>query len=139
MSKICYIAAASIAVATVYNKNPDADFIVIMNEHMDAIVEYFKDHVVYQYCADLTMDGQLKFKGKPVMFIDKTIYRSRPSDKRIPKEERCYDLLERLGVPFERIDHEAVATVEGCDEIGKLLGIAGEHRGYFAESHTHYN
>lgn len=57
------------------------------------------------------------------MFIDKTIYRSRPSDKRIPKEERCYDLLERLGVSFERIDHEAVATVEGCDEIGKLLGI----------------
>ncbi|MGN1127868.1 MAG: hypothetical protein ACI4T6_02810, partial [Candidatus Flemingiibacterium sp.] len=51
------------------------------------------------------------------MFIDKTIYRSRPSDKRIPKEERCYDLLERLGVQFERIDHEAIATVEGCDEL----------------------
>lgn len=57
------------------------------------------------------------------MFIDKTIYRSRPSDKRIPKEERCYDLLERLGVQFERIDHEAIATVEGCDELVGLLGI----------------
>ena len=67
MSKICYIAAASIAVATVYNKNPDADFIVIKNEHMDAIVEYFKDHAFYKYNTDLTMDGQLKFKGKPVI------------------------------------------------------------------------
>ena len=67
MSKICYIATASIAVATAYNKNPDADFIVIENEHMDAIVEYFKDHAFYKYNTDLTMDGQLKFKGKPVI------------------------------------------------------------------------
>ena len=67
MSNICYIATASIAVATEYNKNPDVDFIAIENEHMDAIVEYFKDHAVYKYNTDLTMDGQLKFKGKPVI------------------------------------------------------------------------
>ena len=67
MSNICYIANASIAVATAYNKNPDVEFIAIENEHMDAIVEYFKDHAVYKYNTDLTMDGQLKFKGKPVI------------------------------------------------------------------------
>lgn len=67
MSKICYIASASIAVVTEYNKDPNAEFIVIDNSDIDAIVEYFKDHAVYQYCADLTMDGQLKFKGKPVI------------------------------------------------------------------------
>lgn len=61
------IASASIAVATEYNKNPDADFVAISHEHMDSIVEYIKDHAVYQYCADLTMDVQLKFKGKPVI------------------------------------------------------------------------
>lgn len=55
----CYITTASIAVATEYNKNPDADFI--------AIVEYFKDHAFYKYNTDLTMNGQLKFKGKPVI------------------------------------------------------------------------
>lgn len=59
MSKICYIASASIAVATEYNKNPDADFV--------AIVDYFKDHAFYKYNTDLTMDGQLKYKGKPVI------------------------------------------------------------------------
>ena len=57
------------------------------------------------------------------MFIDKTVYHSRPTDKRIPKEERCYDLLEKLGVQFDRLDHDSVDTVDGCDEIGKLLGI----------------
>ena len=67
MSKMCYIATASIAVATAYNKNPDADFIEVEHEHIDAIVEYFKDHAFYKYNTDLTMDGQLKFKGKPVI------------------------------------------------------------------------
>ena len=67
MSKMCYIATASIAVATAYNNNPDADFIEVEHEHIDAIVEYFKDHAFYKYNTDLTMDGQLKFKGKPVI------------------------------------------------------------------------
>ena len=61
------IATASIAVSIEYNKNPDADFIEVEHEHMDAIVEYFKDHAFYKYNTDLTMDGQLKFKGKPVI------------------------------------------------------------------------
>ena len=61
------IATASIAVSIAYNKNPDADFIEVEHEHIDAIVEYFKDHAFYKYNTDLTMDGQLKFKGKPVI------------------------------------------------------------------------
>lgn len=60
------IATASIAIATEYNKDPDADFIETSHENMDAISEYFKDHAFYKYNTDLTMDGQLKFKGKPV-------------------------------------------------------------------------
>ena len=75
MSKMCYIATASIAVATAYNKNPDADFIEVEHEHIDVIVEYFKDHAFYKYNTDLTMDGQLKFKGKPVIaYIGKPVY-----------------------------------------------------------------
>ena len=61
------IATASIAIATVYSKDPNADFIETSHENMDAISEYFKDHAVYKYCTDLIMDGQLKFKGKPVI------------------------------------------------------------------------
>lgn len=80
MSKMCYIATASIAVATAYNKNPDADFIEVEHEHIDAIAEYFKDHAVYKYCTDLTMDGQLKFKGKPVI-----AYIGQPVDSKTTK------------------------------------------------------
>lgn len=70
------IASATIAIATIYNKDPDADFIEISHENMDAIAEYFKDHAVYKYCTDLTMDGQLKFKGKPVIaYIGQPVYR----------------------------------------------------------------
>lgn len=61
------IATASISVSIAYNKDPDAEFIAIDHSDMDAIVEYFKDHAVYKYCTDLIMDGQLKFKGKPVI------------------------------------------------------------------------
>ena len=62
--------------------------------------------------------------SEPVdIHLDHTIYTARPTDKRLPKEERVYDLLERLGVPFERVADDAVGTIEGCYEIEKLLGI----------------
>ena len=77
MSKMCYIAIASIAVATAYNKNPDADFVTIEPEYMDAIVEYFKDNAFYKCNTELTMDDQLKFKGKPVIaYIERPVNRN---------------------------------------------------------------
>lgn len=54
---------------------------------------------------------------------DKTIYSGRPSDKRIPKEEKAYDLLEKCGVEFDRIDHETANTIEDCLEIDELFGM----------------
>lgn len=75
------IATASINIATTYNHNPDADYIVASHEDLDAIVDYFKDHAVYKYNADLTMDGQLKFKGKPVIaYIGTPIGATKMSD-----------------------------------------------------------
>ena len=56
------------------------------------------------------------------MKIDPTVYTGRPEEQRIPKEERCYDLLERLHVVFTRVDHEHADTIEACHEIEKLLG-----------------
>ena len=62
--------------------------------------------------------------SEPVdIHLDHTIYTARPTDKRLPKEDRVYDLLERLDVPFERVDHDTVGTIEGCAEIEKLLDI----------------
>lgn len=48
----------------------------------------------------------------------------RPADTagRTEKEIRVYDLLDSLGVEYERVDHEAAMTMEACQEIDRVLG-----------------
>ena len=43
------------------------------------------------------------------------------NEGRQEKEIRCYDLLDKLDVEFQRIDHEAAMTMEACAEIDKVL------------------
>lgn len=47
----------------------------------------------------------------------------RPKDLsgRLDKEIRTYDLLDKLGIEYQRIDHEAAMTMEVCEEIDKAL------------------
>ena len=40
---------------------------------------------------------------------------------RLEKEIRTYDFLDRLGIAYKRIDHEAATTMEVCAEIDKVL------------------
>ena len=47
--------------------------------------------------------------------------RPETNDGRLEKEIRCYDLLDRLEVPYQRIDHEEANTMEACVEIDKVL------------------
>ncbi len=47
--------------------------------------------------------------------------RPETNDGRLPKEVRCYDLLDRLGLIYQRIDHEAANTMDACEEIDKVL------------------
>ena len=41
---------------------------------------------------------------------------------RLDKEIRCYDLLDQLGVEYQRIDHEAAMTMEACAAVDEALG-----------------
>ena len=43
------------------------------------------------------------------------------NEGRLEKEIRCYDLLDSLGVEYQRIDHEATMTMEACAEVDKVL------------------
>ena len=47
----------------------------------------------------------------------------RPTNEagRLEKEIRTYDLLDKLHVSYQRIDHEAAETMEICAEIDKVL------------------
>ncbi len=56
------------------------------------------------------------------MRIDNTLYRGRPAGERISKETRCYDLLDRLGVEYYRVDHEHADTIPDCELVEGLLG-----------------
>lgn len=58
------------------------------------------------------------------MNIDRTLYMGRPDTAgRLPKEMAVYDLLEKLGIPYVRVDHEVAPTIEACREIDALLGV----------------
>ena len=48
----------------------------------------------------------------------------RPADfsGRLPKEQRCYELLDSIGVEYARVDHEHADTIEACHEIESTLG-----------------
>lgn len=53
------------------------------------------------------------------------LYIGRPetNEGRLEKEIKVYDLMDSLGVPFVRVDHEPVMTIEACREIDETLGI----------------
>ena len=52
-----------------------------------------------------------------------TLENGRPADwaRRLPKEIRCYDLLDALNVAYQRIDHEPAMTMEACAAIDEAL------------------
>ena len=55
---------------------------------------------------------------------DLTPVTTRPSPEgRLAKEMAVYDLLEKLDIPYERLDHEVAETIEACHDVEKLLGI----------------
>lgn len=58
------------------------------------------------------------------MKIDPTRYVGRPADPagRIPQELACYDLLDQLGIPYDRVDHDHADTIEDCVAIEEYLG-----------------
>lgn len=53
------------------------------------------------------------------------LYHGRPLDLqgRLDKEIRVYDLLDSLGIEYDRTDHEAAGTMEDCLEVDKILGV----------------
>lgn len=42
--------------------------------------------------------------------------------ERLPKEQRCYELLNSLGIDYDRVDHEHADTIDACHEIEGTLG-----------------
>ena len=45
-----------------------------------------------------------------------------PAEKRAENEQAVYDFLNRLGIPFARLDHPEVHTMEDCHAIDRAMG-----------------
>ena len=55
---------------------------------------------------------------------DATLYEDIPSPEgREEKEMAVYRLLKELQIPYERLDHEPMETMEACQDVDKLLHI----------------
>ena len=52
-----------------------------------------------------------------------TLEKGRPADweARLPKEQRCYDLLDSLSTEYYRVDHAVTDPMEACLEVDKVL------------------
>lgn len=43
--------------------------------------------------------------------------------ERLEKETRVYDLLDKLGIQYWQVDHEAANTMEACEAVDKVLKV----------------
>ena len=53
------------------------------------------------------------------------LFNGRPenTEGRLPREVRTYDFLDKLGVGYQRTDHEPAENMEACNEIDAVLGV----------------
>ena len=52
------------------------------------------------------------------------LYENVPDEKgRLPREMAVYRLLTELSIPFKRLDHEPMATLEACRGVDEILNI----------------
>lgn len=58
--------------------------------------------------------------------MELTLVKGRPANAegRLEKEIRTYDLLDSLGIEYERVDHEEANTMEACLAIDEVLSPA---------------
>ena len=77
---------------------------------------------MYEYCAGMQGGQGTEFMNK--LIHDTTLYEDIPSKEgRLQREMAVYELLEKLSIPFKRMDHEPMATIEACQGVDELLGI----------------
>lgn len=56
-------------------------------------------------------------------FINETRYTTTPGGERLAKELSVYELLDKLGIPYEGVDHGIAGTMDDCLLIDEALGV----------------
>lgn len=56
--------------------------------------------------------------------ISEKHFTSAPTDgNRLPKEMAVYELLDKLKIPYEGVDHDVAGTMEECAAVDEALGV----------------
>ena len=51
------------------------------------------------------------------------VFTSAPQQGRIPAELAAFALLDQLGIPYQRVEHDIADTMEDCAAISDVLGV----------------
>ena len=57
------------------------------------------------------------------MYVKPELYSSAPAEERHPREMAVYALLDELGIPYTRCDHDHADTREDCLAVEQVLGV----------------
>ena len=57
------------------------------------------------------------------MYVSPLCHNTRPDGELLPQESAAFDLLERLGIDFDRVSGDAADNMEKCDAVGAALGV----------------
>ena len=52
------------------------------------------------------------------------LYTGRPTEPRTQEEDSCYDLLDQLGIAYDRVDHDPADSIEKCHLLEPVLGVS---------------
>ena len=58
--------------------------------------------------------------------VDPRVYHGSPDDlaERREEERETFLFLDRLGIPYDRVEHEPAMTIEACETIDRLIGVS---------------
>lgn len=57
------------------------------------------------------------------MTISPLYHNTRPEGELLPQEAAAYDLLDQLGIEYDRISSESADTMEKCAAISEVIGV----------------
>ena len=56
------------------------------------------------------------------MVVDPNVYSGPPAEERHPNEMAVYAYLDKLGISYQRCDHDYANTMEDCKAVEQMLG-----------------
>ena len=58
------------------------------------------------------------------MNLSPVYHNSRPDGELLPQEAAAFDLLDRLGIEYDRVSHDAAFNMELCAEVSRALDVS---------------